>query len=268
MKETIYYVSNIKWFSYKGGKYKSKQEALKKHIEYVVKSKDYRFGIGDKKKILERSKLADKRKNSRIAFSLTIAIPNDLDYNKTLEHMKKIREIIAETFKMNEKDILICFHDSIGISKEKNKHVHVVGVNIDKNGKALRVDRETLKEMHKKLQQLLIDANYTIKKDKGRQQHIGTKIRYNDEIRNKYLQMLENKKKQTELVEQEKREKEKEKEREKLKQIQQSKSKIADINMREIIEYIRYRMQKYKQAYEDKNTENNIKTNKTFRPKM
>ncbi|MDQ7055265.1 MAG: hypothetical protein Q9M89_01650 [Persephonella sp.] len=61
MKQTIYYLSDLKWYNrVTGDTYKSKADVLRAHLNYIEKSKDFVFALSDKKHILERSSLQTK----------------------------------------------------------------------------------------------------------------------------------------------------------------------------------------------------------------
>ena len=195
MKETIYYTSTLKWFNHASGRYSSKQQALKTHLEYVIKSKDFRFADGDKNYILERSKLADKRVNSRIAFSFVFALPNDLNEEQIKDWIKNIKGIICKHFDMDERDLFIGYHDSIGVSGIKNCHLHIVGTNLTKDNKGVRIQIRTLKEFQKDLQGFVMRQGYVIRKNEdGPEEKIGVRLRYDEEAKQDYLEYIETKK--------------------------------------------------------------------------
>ena len=194
-KETIYYVSDTKWFSHASGKYASKYDALKAHLDYITSSKDFRLGIGDKNVILNNSLKADKRVNSRIAFSLVFALPNDLSEDEVKLWIEEIRKVLATQNNMHEEDIFIGYHESKGISEKGNKHLHIVGVNIDKDGKSIALGRgkNEIDKLNKSLQQLILTHGYAIRRDQAPMGHIGTRLRQDDELRRDYVAYVETK---------------------------------------------------------------------------
>ena len=191
MKQTIYYLSDIKWFGkITSDKYNSKKDMVRAHVEYIENSKDFVFSTENKKEILDRIDLADKRVNSRVAFSFVFAIPNDLEDLEVQKWIEDIRQIIAENFNMSENDIFIGFHRSEGLSKLGNNHLHVAGVNLQRNNKSLKINRKELQNLHNSLRQYINEQGYEIKKDEEQSEHIGTRLKYDDELREDYIESV------------------------------------------------------------------------------
>ena len=140
------------------------------------------------------SKLADKRVNSRISFSTIFALPNDLDNRQVQVWMEEIRDILVNTIGVDKEGVFIGYHDSVGVSGQKNKHLHIVCANIDKHGKALRIDKETLRTLHASLQGLIRTHGYDIKKldEQDQISHIGVRLHYEEDTRRWYLEWLDN----------------------------------------------------------------------------
>jgi len=196
-KEAIYYLSDIKWFSkITSEKYKSKKEVLKAHLKYVEKSKDFVAGTGNIEEILKDCEKADKRVNSRIACSFVFAVPNDLKKEEVKEWIEEVRELLANLNNMKKENIYIGFHESIGISGEKNNHLHIVMLNLDKNNKAIPLgrDRNQMSKMHNELQKYIQKKGYSIKKSQEKGIHIGVRMRYDEELKNAYLETIQSKK--------------------------------------------------------------------------
>ena len=238
--ETIYYTSSLKWFNHASGKYNSKHRALKAHIEYALKSKDCKLYDGDKNRILERAKIADKRVNSNIAFSFNTALPNDVDLAQVKQWIEDVKDILATLLDMKKEDILVVFHDAKGIAERGNKHLHIIGVNLRADGKALVVNKHTLRALHQSLQQLILKRGYVIKKDteEFKLPHLGPRLHYDDDLKKAYLEHLELKEAYGQIYrevqepkkreEEEKRKEEERKKREK--NIQVLRNNLAHIN--------------------------------------
>lgn len=192
MKQTIYYTSPLKWFGGARGKYTSKMEAVRSHVNYAVKSKDQRLVIGDPQRVLLKAKMADKRVNSNVAWSFHTALPNDLTIQEIKDWIAEIRTEIAKLFQMDENDIVIAYHDSEGISKMGNKHIHLIGANLTAEGRAITVNRQTLKQLHQTLQTIITKHGYTIRKREPheREPHYGQRLRYDEELRTAYVEAV------------------------------------------------------------------------------
>lgn len=204
--QTIYYVSDLKWFGkITSDKYSSKKEMVYHHLSYIEQSKDFRFGTGNLEEILKGVDIADKRANSRVAVSFVFALPNDLEEGEIKEWIEEIRELLADFNDMKKEQIYIGYHDSTGISREKNKHLHIVLLNLNKDGKAIPLgrDRGKVRKLHKELQNYIIAKGYEIRKDKEKGAHIGVRIRHDEEAREQYLEHLRAKK-ELEKIEKEK----------------------------------------------------------------
>jgi glutaredoxin 2 len=181
--ETIYYLSDVRW----------KRETLFAHIKYVEKSKDYRMMFGNKDEVMKVSRMAmEKRKNANAGFSCVFAIPNDMDGEKLREFAEDVKNIFSDILQTDY--IWIGYHDSVSIVGNSNKHFHIIVSNMDRNGKALRVNRQMLKSLHSRLQSLIQSFGYTIKKDDHPIGHIGYTMLKDEEAKQSYIEYLENKK--------------------------------------------------------------------------
>lgn len=195
--ETIYYTSDLKWFGkITTDKYASKREMVAHHLSYTTEKAEYI--LGNKEEFLRKVELADKRVNSRVAFSFVFALPNDLDSDKVKQWTKDIREKIANLFGMNEEDILIAYHDDIGVSGEPNKHIHIAGLNLASDGKSLRINQKELRQLHKELQGYIKSQGYKIRKDNENERHIGTRLRHDKKAREEYQEYVKTKKEKRE----------------------------------------------------------------------
>jgi hypothetical protein len=192
MRETIYYVSDFKYFSrLTSDSYKSKRGMVKAHIDYIKNQAE--ATIGDYKRILDNVELVNKRVNSRVAMSFVIAIPNDLTMEEIEEWLEEIRDFISEFFNIDKEDIFIAYHSGENsISGKKNKHFHIVLTPRTREGKPLRLKKQDLKEFHKKLQNYIEGKGFKIRRDKkdDKQEHLGTRLRYDKELREAYLEYL------------------------------------------------------------------------------
>jgi chromosome segregation ATPase len=181
--ETIYYLSDIRW----------KRETLFAHARYVEKSKDFRLMFGNKDEVLKVSRMAmEKRKNANAGFSCVFAIPNDLEEDKIREFAEKVKTIFSDI--MQTDYVWIGYHDSISISNHRNKHFHIIVSNMDRNGKALRINRQMLKSLHSRLQGLIESYGYSIRKDDIPIGHIGYAPFKDEGTKQAYIEYLENKK--------------------------------------------------------------------------
>jgi predicted nucleic acid-binding Zn-ribbon protein len=181
--ETIYYLSDIRW----------KRETLFAHIKYVEKSKDFRMSLGNKDEVMKVSQMAmEKRKNANAGFSCVFAVPNDMDGEKLQDFAEKVKTIFSDI--MQTDYVWIGYHDSISVVGNLNKHFHIVVANLDRNGKALRINRQMLKSLHANLQGLIQSFGYTIKKDDNPIGHIGYVLTKDEEAKQSYIEYLENKK--------------------------------------------------------------------------
>ena len=221
MKETIYYVSDFKYFSrLTSGKYNSKKQMVGAHIRYIKDKADEI--IGDDKKILENVDLVNKRINSRVAMSFVVAIPNILKKEEIKDWLKEIRKLIGEILNVNEEDIFIAYHSGKNsISGKENKHFHVVLTPRTKEGKPLRLKKTDLKEFHRRLQEYIKQKGFKIRKDREDERigHMGTRLRYDESLRKAYIEILESKRRLREIenyLMNYKKENKKEKERKKI----------------------------------------------------
>lgn len=197
--ETIYYTSDLKWFGkIATSKYSNKREMVAHHLDYTTRKAE--FVLGNREEFLKKIDIADKRVNSRVAFSFVFALPNDLKLSEVKKWTKDIRQRIANIFGMNEEDILIAYHDDIGVSQERNKHIHIAGLNLQKNGKSLRINQKELKKLHQELQGYIKSQGYKIRKDNENERigHIGTRLRWDIEKREEYKEYVKTKKEKRE----------------------------------------------------------------------
>jgi len=201
MKETIYYVSDFKYFSrLTSEKYNSKRQMVGAHVEYV-KDKAEEM-IGDYKRILNNVDLVDKRVNSRVAMSFVMAIPNALSREEIKEWLKEVRELIGQMLNVKEEDIFIAYHDGKNsISGRENKHFHIVLTPRTKEDKALRLKKTDLKEFHRRLQEYIEQKGFKIRRDREEEKigHIGTRLRYDEELKRLYIEALEGKERLREI---------------------------------------------------------------------
>ncbi len=201
MKETIYYVSDFKYFSrLTSEKYNSKRQMVGAHIKYV-KDKAEEM-IGDYKRIINNIDLIDKRVNSRVAMSFVMAIPNALSREEIKEWLKEVRELISEILNIKEEDIFIAYHNGKNsISGRENKHFHIVLTPRTREDKPLRLKKTDLKEFHRRLQEYIEQKGFKIRRDKEDERigHIGTRLRYDKELRELYIEALESKDKLREI---------------------------------------------------------------------
>ena len=201
MKETIYYVSDFKYFSrLTSEKYKTKRQMVGAHIEYV-KDKAEEM-IGDYKRILNNIELVDKRVNSRVAMSFVMAIPNALNREEIREWLREVRELIGEILNIKGEDIFIAYHNGRNsISGRENKHFHIVLTPRTKEGRPLRLKKTDLKDFHRRLQEYIEGKGFKIRRDKEEERigHIGTRLRYDEELRRLYIEALESKEKLREI---------------------------------------------------------------------
>ncbi len=197
------YVSDFKYFSrLTSEKYNSKRQMVGAHIKYVKEKAEEM--IGDYKRILDNVDLVNKRINSRVAMSFVMAIPNALSKEEIKEWLKKIRELIGELLKIKEEDIFVAYHNGKdSISSRENKHFHIVLTPRTREGKPLRLKRTDLKEFHGRLQEYIEQKGFKIRKDKEDERigHIGTRLRYDEELRKLYIETLESKEKLREIEE-------------------------------------------------------------------
>ncbi len=197
--ETIYYTSDLKWFGkITTDKYASKREMVAHHLSYTTEKAEYI--LGNKEEFLRKVELADKRVNSRVAFSFVFALPNDLKLSEVKQWTKDIRQRISNLFGMNEEDILIAYHDDIGVSGEPNKHIHIAGLNLASDGKSLRINQKELRQLHKELQGYIKSQGYKIRKDNENERigHIGTRLRWDIEKKEEYQEYVKTKKEKRE----------------------------------------------------------------------
>ena len=203
MKETIYYVSDFKYFSrLTSEKYNSKRQMVGAHIKYIKEKAEEM--IGDYKRILNNVDLVNRRINSRVAMSFVIAIPNALSKEEIKEWLKEIRELIGGLLNIKEEDIFIAYHNGKNsISGRENKHFHIVLTPRTREGKPLRLKKTDLKEFHRRLQEYIEQKGFKIRKDKEDERigHIGTRLRYDEELRKLYIEALESKEKLREIEE-------------------------------------------------------------------
>jgi chromosome segregation ATPase len=190
--ETIYYLSEVRW----------KRETLFAHARYVEKSKDFRLMFGDKDEVLKSARIAmEKRKNANAGFSLVFAIPNDLEGEKLREFAEKTKSILSET--LNTDYIWIGYHDSISVVGNQNKHFHIIVANMDRNGKALRVNLQAIKSFRAGLQNLIESYGYSIRRDEHSIGHIGYVPFKDEEVRQSYKEYLNSKKEVEKQMEEE-----------------------------------------------------------------
>jgi uncharacterized protein YukE len=177
--ETIYYLSEIRW----------KRETLFAHARYVEKSKDFRLMFGNKDEVLKAARIAmEKRKNANAGFSCVFAIPNDLEGEKLREFAEKTKSILSDI--LNTDYIWIGYHDSISIAGNQNKHFHIIVANMDRNGKALRVNRQVIKSFRAGLQNLIESYGYSIRRDEHSIGHLGYILLKDEEARQSYIEYL------------------------------------------------------------------------------
>lgn len=178
--ETIYYLSEIRW----------KRETLFAHARYVEKSKDFRLMFGNKDEVLKAARIAmEKRKNANAGFSCVFAVPNDMDEDKLKDFAEKTKSIFSDI--LNTDYILIGYHDSISIANNQNKHFHIIVANMDRNGKALRVNRQMLKSLHANLQNLIESYGYSIRRDDNPIEHLGYVLLKDEKARQAYIEYLD-----------------------------------------------------------------------------
>ena len=185
MKQTIYYLSDIKW----------KRETLFAHIKYAERSKDFRGFFGDKEEVIKAASMAmSKRKNALAGFSCVLAVPNDLDMDGIANVANKVKSIFSNL--LDTDYILIYYHDSTSIVNNKNKHFHIIVANLNRQGKSLRVNKNMLKQLHSELQACLNDMGYEIRKEEPGIQikHLGYRLLKDEKIKEEYMNYLESKK--------------------------------------------------------------------------
>ncbi len=188
--ETIYYFSGIRW----------KRKTLFTQARYVEKSKDFRLMFGNKDEVLKAARIAmEKRKNANAGFTCVFAIPNDLEGEKLREFAEKTKSIFSDI--LNTDYIWIGYHDSISIVGNQNKHFHIIVANMDRNGKALRVNRQMLKSLHANLQNLIESYGYSIRRDEHSIGHLGYILLKDEEARQAYIEYLDAKRQIREIEE-------------------------------------------------------------------
>ncbi len=193
MKQTIYYLSDVKW----------KRETFKAHVKYAESSKDFRAVFGNKEEVIKAASMAmSKRKNALAGFSCVFAIPNALDDDGVSNLASKVKSIFSNIIGTDY--ILIYYHDSTSIANNKNKHFHIIVSNLNKQGKSLRVNKKILKQLHSELQSCLRNFGYEIKKDEEGMKipHLGYRMLKDQQVIQEYIQYLQLKKqKQNEVKE-------------------------------------------------------------------
>ena len=194
MKQTIYYLSDIKW----------KRETLFAHIKYAERSKDFRGFFGDKEEVIKAASMAmSKRKNALAGFSCVLAVPNDLDMDGIANVANKVKSIFSNL--LDTDYILIYYHDSTSIVNNKNKHFHIIVANLNRQGKSLRVNKNMLKQLHSELQACLNDMGYEIRKEEPGIQikHLGYRLLKDPNVKQDYIQYLHEKKSMKHEIQQE-----------------------------------------------------------------
>lgn len=187
--ETIYYVSDVKYFSrLKSEKYSSKKDMVSAHINYVARRT--KAELGSPEVILENAERYDKRVDSRVAMSFVVALPNGLELNEYLEYMHELRERISSMWNIPEEYLYLGLHTGKGVSGHENAHVHVVATPRTRDGRALSLKPSDLQAFHKAIQDWLTGKGWTIRKSDDPIDHIGPRMRYDTEALNAYREYL------------------------------------------------------------------------------
>lgn len=197
-KETIHYISDIKYFSViRSEKYSSKKEMLKAHINYI-KKKSVEV-IGDEKIILKTAELLDKKENSRVALSFHVAIPNDVKNYK--DFMNEVIEFFSEKFDIDKQNFFAVLHETHELSGKlgtENKHIHIVANTRTRKDKQIRLQPKDLRQLHKDWDKFLENKGYSIKRDDVKL-NFGIEIRKDKELQELYKMYLQTKRKQEKL---------------------------------------------------------------------
>jgi len=198
--QTIYYVSDLKWFGkVSSDRYSSKKEMVKHHLEYIT-GKSEQVWLNEDRFFADIEK-ADKRVNSRVAVSFVFAIPNNLDNRQVRNWIEDIRDLLSSYLEMDRESVVIAYHNSIGVSGEQNKHFHILLPNLNRDGRSIKLgrDRSKVKELHNILQNYIRMKGYEIRKEKERQEHIGTRLRWDKELAEEYRRAVRLKRELSEI---------------------------------------------------------------------
>ena len=188
-RETIYYVSDIKYFSrLKSEKYSSKKEMVSAHINYIARRA--KAELGSPEVILENVERYDKKVDSRVAMSFVVALPNGLELNEYLEYMHELREIISSMWNIPEEYLYLALHTGKGVSGRENAHVHIVATPRRRDGRALSLNPSDLRAFNKAIWDWLTGKGWTIRKSNEPIDHIGPRMRYDTEALNAYREYL------------------------------------------------------------------------------
>jgi len=198
--QTIYYVSDLKWFGkITSDRYSSKKEMVEHHLKYISEKAEQLWL--DRDKFFSDIEKADKRVNSRVAVSFVFAIPNNLDDEQVRNWIEDIRDLLSSYLEMDKESVVIAYHNSIGVSGGQNKHFHILLPNLNREGKSIKLGRDRLKvkELHNILQNYIKMQGYEIRKEKEKQEHIGTRLRWDKELAEEYRRAVRLKRELSEI---------------------------------------------------------------------
>ena len=169
MKKAIHYVSLVSWFSERSTKssYGSVWQALSSHRRYISrggKDEDVIPVNVQPREVWKERVNNKKRWDERVGGKFVIAIPNDLSREEAIRYTEELLRKIADLWNLPKDHIegYIHLHRSNVREEGKNYHVHVLVYPKTKEGKALRLKKKDLKQLHKLNQEHLKEWGYTI----------------------------------------------------------------------------------------------------------
>jgi len=203
-KQTAKFIGDLAWFSASKtrGKYSSPKEALRAHLDYILRPSECVLAWNlDRAEWLRRADtLLEKSTRSRIASKIVFALPNDLSPSEGLALLKEFltsREIFfykvredgktkRVPVKLDDSDFGVAVHDSRGISGVRNLHAHVLFSPVHK-GRKLDANKKSLSRLHKEWESFLKSKGYHLRKSPIKEPHYGpSRLRYDSRARASY----------------------------------------------------------------------------------